>query len=262
MVLVTGLPISAITRVEHSGSWMGWYCRMVRNYPLVPPETPIQRFFNRSDPSALFAVLDEYKAAFSKKKESLLVHIEGEQAISARHRVSRMTSVFIDLALDLDIPIVPLRMTGGLPVEPVTSLSDFPYGYGKQDYIFGPPITTAELRAVPRPIATRQIVDAINQLGVSPEEEEPIPGDTQFGEQVRELCQEHNLREVQAILLACLKNVASPCEETQAIIARKPLDSSNPELNAWVHELSEWLHDKAYYDQVTPEDWKQSAFIR
>ena len=78
------------------------------------------------------------------------LHVEGEQALSCRHRVKRMSAVIVDVALDLNLPILPLRYSGGLPVEPLPEIVSFPDGFGQQDYTLGQLWEKSELGGVPQ----------------------------------------------------------------------------------------------------------------
>ena len=74
-----------------------------------------------------------------------MVHVEGELGLTCRQPVARTSSVFLDLAVELDLPIVPVRFVGGLPVLPLPQTIPFPVDLGQQDYVFGKPIFPAEL---------------------------------------------------------------------------------------------------------------------
>lgn len=62
------------------------------------------------------------------------------------------------------MPIVPVYFAGGLPEEPVQRKLEVPYRHAAQDYIFGRPITPADLTARPYAQRRRHVMDAINAL--------------------------------------------------------------------------------------------------
>jgi len=76
----------------------------------------------------------------TKSYKSLMVHVEGTRAFTCRHAVGKMSSAFVDLALKLGAPIVPVRFVGGLPVQPLQKGLEFPVDFGRQDYWIGRPI--------------------------------------------------------------------------------------------------------------------------
>jgi hypothetical protein len=106
-----------------------------------------------------------------------MVHVEGTRAHSARHRVETMSGIFCDLAINANVPIVPVRFSGGLPVLPVSDKLEYPVGMGRQDYHLGTPILPAELAALPLKPRIARVVDAINTLGPDADAETPLPGD-------------------------------------------------------------------------------------
>jgi hypothetical protein len=52
-------------------------------------------------------------------RERGVVHVEGTRSLTCRRPVASMSSVFLDMALTVGAPIVPVRFVGGLPVEPL-----------------------------------------------------------------------------------------------------------------------------------------------
>jgi hypothetical protein len=45
--------------------------------------------------------------------------------------VRTVSAALLELAPVADVPIVPIRFTGGLPVEPAPAKLDFPIGFGQ-----------------------------------------------------------------------------------------------------------------------------------
>ena len=56
-----------------------------------------------------------------------------------------MSSTFIDMALAIGAPIIPVRLVGGLPVAPLEQRLEFPVGFGRQDYWLGSPLMPEQL---------------------------------------------------------------------------------------------------------------------
>ena len=95
----------------------------------------------------------------------------------ANQPVTKMSGVFVDLALALGAPIVPVRFSGGLPLEPGEGRLEFPVGLGRQDFWLGAPILPEALATLPYKERSERVMAAINALGPGPGEERPLPGD-------------------------------------------------------------------------------------
>lgn len=106
-----------------------------------------------------------------KEGLSLLVHVEGTRSLRCRQPVVRMSGALLALAIQARLPIVPVRFTGGLPVETAPARLDFPIGYAKQDIYIGTPIAPAVLAALPLDERKRAVLEAMN----APMPSAPIP---------------------------------------------------------------------------------------
>ncbi|MGE0786311.1 MAG: 1-acyl-sn-glycerol-3-phosphate acyltransferase [Sandaracinaceae bacterium] len=178
---LTHVRTRTLAKQEHAESWLGRLIRRSFAYPgIVDPG--VIAFFDRNDPASLPALAKGLAAPTETR--SLMVHVEGTRAHEARHRVSKMSGIFIDLALEIGAPIVPVRFSGGLPLAPVADKLEFPVGYGAQDYWLGSPIRAAELQRLPYKQRIERVIDAINSLGPTPEDETPHPPDPAFGARV------------------------------------------------------------------------------
>jgi hypothetical protein len=91
-----------------------------------------------------------------------------------------MSSAFIDLALAVGAPIIPVRFVGGLPVEEVGARLEFPVGFGRQDYWIGTPILPERLAAMPYKDRKATVLAAMNALGPELAGERPIAPDPPF----------------------------------------------------------------------------------
>jgi hypothetical protein len=101
-------------------------------------------------------------------------------AHSCRTPVRKLSSAFLDMAIAVGRPVVPVRFVGGLPVAPVFHEIDFPVGMGQQDIHIGRPIPPEELRSLSYRDRRQCVIDAINRLGPPNETEEPLPPDPTF----------------------------------------------------------------------------------
>jgi 3-hydroxymyristoyl/3-hydroxydecanoyl-(acyl carrier protein) dehydratase/1-acyl-sn-glycerol-3-phosphate acyltransferase len=145
---VTGSPIIALAKIEQKMSLL--VQTMVRIFSAFSelPSEPIL-YFDQRDPASLFSLTQHLEAAMSSQGRSALIHIEGGRSLSCRKPVGTIGAALLELAVAADVPIVPVRFTGGLPVEPAPEKLDLPAGFGKQDYWIGKPIFPNAFRGLP-----------------------------------------------------------------------------------------------------------------
>jgi hypothetical protein len=128
-------------------------------------------YVERDDPAALYAAMEAFRASLPRR--SLLVHAEGEYARSCAVPVTRVSSSILDLAIGLDLLVVPVRFVGGLPIEPASETLLFPHGFGKQRYVVGAAIEPADLAALSLIDRVRAVRDAVNGIAPRNDDEEP-----------------------------------------------------------------------------------------
>ena len=176
------VPTLTLAKVEHQQSWLGQLITQCFAYPGIT-DPGVITYFDRADPSSLPRIAKELASQVSAR--SLMVHVEGTRAHSARHRVSKMSGIFCELAIMADVPIVPVRFSGGLPVATVAEKLEYPVGMGRQDYWMGAPITPYELATLPYKERIDRVIAAIGSLGPDPDEELPNAPDLTFEQKVR-----------------------------------------------------------------------------
>jgi len=259
----SGLPVTTVTRQEHRESWMGRLTEFMWNYPGRSGGVNPQLLFDRDHPSSFFEVMARYKANQAVQPHSLHLHVEGEQGLSCRQRVRRMSSVLVDVALDLNMAILPLKFSGGLPIEPLPGIISFPHGYGRQDFTFGAPLEPDLLRSMPRPKAAELVVDAINQIHPAAEVEQPLPAEPEFASRVQALAGLHRVTEIQAGLILALQELADPSPATRAMLAfpergAAMFTGTGAEL-AWHAAVADWLWGRDSRITAESENWKRTA---
>lgn len=258
-----GLPVTTVTRTEHASSWMGRLTDFLWRYPKRAVAVNPQLLFDRDQPASFLAIMESYKAAQATVPHSLHLHVEGEQALSCRHRVKRMSAVFVDLALDLDLPILPLRYSGGLPVEPLAEIVSLPVGFGQQDYTLGQPLMPSDLRRLPRPKAAEWVVDTINRMAPLPENEVPLVGPDGRAGRIRAVCAERGVTEIQAAVIVALQTLSDPSETTRSILnfpsgGETGIVAAADEV-AWHREVAGWLWGADDRIHGESEHWKKTA---
>jgi hypothetical protein len=159
--------------------------------------------------------------------------------------VEKLSSVLLDLALAANIPIVPVRFYGGLPIDPLQAESDFPFLFGTQDYYLGRPILPEELRLLPYGERRRTVLQAINRLGPAIETETPRTGDAVFAAALAQACTQEGLTLERAVFLHLLEMIDSPSKQTQLLTAARHTHKltlqSGDGYGQWLVHFASWL---------------------
>ena len=96
-----------------------------------------------------------------------LIHVEGGRSLTVPQTGRDYGSTSCsNLVSPADVPIVPVRFTGGLPVEPAPAKLDFPAGFGKQVVIDRQ--ADFNRRTATTPLMERKalVLNAINETGI------------------------------------------------------------------------------------------------
>ncbi|MDP3275195.1 MAG: beta-ketoacyl synthase N-terminal-like domain-containing protein [Deltaproteobacteria bacterium] len=166
-VLAAGLseqPVVTLAKAEHRDSWLGQLIDHTFKYPGIR-DPKLITFFDRDDREALLQIVQELGAELAGGVRSVMVHVEGTRSLSSREPVQKMSSAFIDMAIAVGVPIVPVRFEGALPSEPLDERLEFPLGYGQQNCWIGRPLMPEQLNALAYKDRKSTVIDAINQLG-------------------------------------------------------------------------------------------------
>ena len=136
--------------------------------------------------------------------QNVMIHVEGTRALSCAQPVTKMSGVFVDLAITLNAPIVPVRFVHGLPREPLTERIEYPFGMGRQDYYVGAPIEPETLAKIPYKERTELVMSAINGLGPGHESEAPFESDPSFEAEVEAWAKHHQITPAHAAVALAL----------------------------------------------------------
>ena len=212
-----GAPVVTMANAKHETRWIGWILGQLFRYPGCRNLNAIV-YFDQSSPSGMFDILDALKPDLASGERSFFVHPQGTRSQSCREPVTKISSLFLDLALDLDLPIVPIRFAGGLPVQPVLGKLEFPVGHAKQDYFIGRAIEPATLESLAYRDRGRHVLDLLNTLGPARKSEKPLAADRGFGEWVRNWSETTGASEVESTFFGALREASNPGPETQQLI--------------------------------------------
>jgi len=219
---LAGTTTMTLAKAEHRDTWLGRMLRLWFSYPGAHDPGVIAHF-DRKDSASLLTILEDLARAMRTERKSLLVHVEGTRALSCRAPVATMSGTFVDLALALGAPVVPVRFTGGLPITPATERLEFPVGMGQQTYHVGAPILPTELAALTYKARIDRLVSAINGLGGDPTTEVPHAADDAFAAKVHAF-QRTDVSAPHAVLRAVLEECPAPSAVTRKILARDTAD--------------------------------------
>ncbi|MBQ74117.1 MAG: beta-ketoacyl synthase [Gammaproteobacteria bacterium] len=221
---LTDLPVEAIAKKQHQGTWVGETYRLAEAE--MVDNNPMQMLFlDREDPSDLLRILDDFSSTLADRPRSLLVHVEGTRAKQAGQLTEKISSVLVDLSTSNGIPIVPVRFAGGLPLENTGASFDFPIGFGGQDHYIGRGIEASELEALAYKERTALILDGINSLGPVGRADVPSPGDPEFAALISEPV------EVERVLRAVIEDMPEPGERMQNLLQKIRSDSPAADLS-------------------------------
>jgi len=239
---ITEVPTVTLAKIEHRTTWLGRLIAHCFDYPGVR-DPKLITFFDRDDKASLPAVMGELAAEMAKGGRSVMVHVEGTRSLECRTPVQKMSGGFIDMALAIGAPVIPVRFVGGLPAEPGETRLEFPVGMGRQDIWFGRPILPEELSALHYGARKELVIDAINGLGPANSIELPSEGDAAFAERTQEWQSTRGVSHEHAALGCILEDCAAPTEATRRLLdasSAADIESTSPEA-AWLHQLASRL---------------------
>ncbi len=212
------VPTVTLAKIEHRRTWLGKLIAHSFAYPGVA-DPRVMTFFDREDKASLPRVIGELAAEMKGPGRSVMVHVEGTRSLGCRHPVEKMSGAFVDMAVAVGAPIVPVRFVGGLPAEPLEKRLEFPLGMGRQDIHLGEPLMPESLAGLHYGARKALVVAAINALGVPNALEQPLPGDPDFERRVNAWQAARGVSHEHATLREVLAELDSPGEEVRQLLA-------------------------------------------
>ena len=100
-------PTLTLAKIEHRDTWLGRLIAHCLAYPGISDPGMIAHF-DREDPASLPKIVEQLSKGISGQARSLMIHVEGTRAKSCDQPVTKMSGVFIDMALEQGAPIVPV----------------------------------------------------------------------------------------------------------------------------------------------------------
>ena len=228
-------PVITMANAKHEAGWVGQLIRALFAAPGAHDPDNIV-YFDQSKPASMINLLDGLKQRVREQGRSIMVHAPGTRARHNKEVVQKVSSLFLDMAIELDIPIIPVSFGLGLPDYSIEQKLEFPVGYGQQDYIFGRALTPQLLAQTPYAKRRALVLDAINGLGTAYLGQTCEPNDS-LGALVH-AHQTRGMTEVNAVILAVLKSIDAPRQTTRrSLDALQGLGSdTQDEMQGWLEE--------------------------
>ncbi|WP_129356458.1 1-acyl-sn-glycerol-3-phosphate acyltransferase [Sorangium cellulosum] len=214
---LTEVPTVTLAKAEHRTTWLGTMLAHCFAYPGAR-DPKVITYFDREDKASLAGIITELGVEMQGAGKGVMVHVEGTRSLECRTPVRKMSGSFIDMALAVGAPVVPVRFTGALPPEPLDGRLEFPLGMGVQDIWIGRPLLPEELARMTYKDRKDLVIGGINGLGPSNAVEEPFPGDPAFAASVSAWAAEAGVSHEDATIFRVLEACADPTPETAAIL--------------------------------------------
>ncbi len=241
-IVASGLsqvPTVTLAKAEHRHTWLGTLIKLCFEYPDVK-DPQVITFFDRDDKESLPAIIKELAAP----GRSVMVHVEGTRSLSARTPVEKMSGAFIDMAMGVNAPVVPIRFVGGLPSESLETRLEFPLGFGKQDIYIGKPLLPEELAQMDYGSRKKLVIERINALGPDNAVEEAIAGDEDFEKLVLASIKKFGITAEDAVLREVLAEQADPIDSVKSLLAASSIEdvtAATPAETEWMQKLAQRL---------------------
>ena len=230
-----GVPTVTLAKAEHRHTWLGRLIAHCFAYPGVVDPRVIS-FFDREDKASLPRILGELAREMTGPGRSVMVHVEGTRSLDCTTPVQKMSGAFLDMALAVKAPVVPVRFVGALPRETLPARLEFPVGMGTQDIFIGRPILPEELAPLHYGARKELVIDAINALGPANAVEQPTAGDPGFAARVVAWQEAHGVDEEHAVLGCTLRERADQgraTAETVTLLGRESRGGPVGPAGAW-----------------------------
>lgn len=236
---LTGRPILTVAKAEHRHSWLGSLLALCGDYPAIRlPQ--MMMLFNREDPADMLKLAEQAGEAVARDGMSMMVHVEGTRSLSCRTPVSKLSGLFLDLAAKLDVPIVPIRFAGALPVDPAPERLDFPLGFARQSIHIGQPLWPADLVNLPLADRKKAVLDAINGTGPALADETPNPPRPDRETATMALAAAQGLALPRAAIVQAVLNRVPPDRPLARLARRIAQGEAVDDVDPWLAALAGW----------------------
>jgi len=241
---LSGILTVTLAKIEHRTTWLGNLIRHAFAWPGAHDPGMIT-YFDRGNREELPRIIGVLAREITGGAKSVMIHVEGTRALTCRAPVQKMSGAFIDMAIATGAPVVPVRFTGGLPIEPLTTRLEYPVGIGGQQITIGAAIQPAELVALPYKERKERVIDAINGLGPAASEEIPFQPDLEFAAAAAAWATRTGASPEHAALFETLRLLDAPGEEISLLLSGTRtgrLELRDDPRGRWLAELARRLY--------------------
>jgi 3-oxoacyl-(acyl-carrier-protein) synthase/3-hydroxymyristoyl/3-hydroxydecanoyl-(acyl carrier protein) dehydratase len=237
---LTGTSTVTLAKAEHRSTWLGRLIAHAFSYPGVK-DPEVITFFDRDDKRSLPGIIQRLGGEMAGTGKNVMVHVEGTRSLECRTPVLKMSGAFLDMALQVNAPVLPVRFVGALPAEPLEERLEFPVGMGTQDIVIGAPILPEVLREMPLKARKDTVLAAMNTIGAPPKAQEvPFDGDPAFAAKVAERVARTGVEEPHAVLAELLHEARDLHPDLRRLLdseGRKKSPFGDDPQGAWLGEL-------------------------
>ncbi|MCP4809003.1 MAG: 3-hydroxyacyl-[acyl-carrier-protein] dehydratase FabA [Proteobacteria bacterium] len=216
------VPTVTLAKAEHRDSWLGTLIKLCFAYPGIRDPKLIE-YFDRDDKASLPRIIGELGQEMAGVSaggpgRSVMIHVEGTRSLECRTPVQKMSGAFLDMAMAVNAPVVPIRFVGALPTSPLDARIEFPLGMGQQDIWIGKPILPETLASMPYGERKKLVIAAINALGPDNAVEAPFAADPAFLARCEEHAAKTGASVDNAVLAEVLREQPDLCQLSHSIL--------------------------------------------
>ncbi len=201
---ISGLPLEGISLIDHGVEWADDSIAFLYSHEYMPPglKAP-EHCVMYGDTVSLLGLVPEIERSLRLKGRAFHIDVEGRRETYAGYKLNELSSIWIDLALQLNIPIVPVRFYGALP-QSGTDVCDFPEGFGQENVVFGEPVSPGFLKGLTLYERRDYLLDILNGFPEIIDEKTTLP-DPVFAEAIGNFYEKFGCGQIPALIYACLE---------------------------------------------------------
>ena len=162
-----------------------------------------KRGFVFGDTMGLLRLLPGLESDMATRRWGLHIVASGQREWIARQRLTEVSALWLEMAIRLNIPLVPVRFSRGLPLEDPGQPQDFPYGMGRQDIAFGPEIAPQALAGLSAKTRKMRVLQALNDFSI--DSETPSDPDPAFAAEWQDWLQYYGGDPIATLLFCCMR---------------------------------------------------------
>ena len=163
--ILTGLSLQGVAMRDNDVPWADDVSAFLFSHAYFPRHLlGTSRSFMYGDTLGLLHLLPALERDLRSGAWGLHIVASGQREWVARTRLREVSSVWLELAMRLNMPVVPVRFSGCLPLEDPGHPSDLPWGLGRLDVRFGAEIAPEELTALTVKPRKMRVLQALNDF--------------------------------------------------------------------------------------------------